>query len=67
MSREAWVRVSRLPSKVSHGVRQAEHAGADHRGDVAERHIPPFGAARGGLTGRVIDDLEHKKTAPAGE
>jgi hypothetical protein len=42
---------------MSHGVRQAEHAGADHRRDIVERHVPPFGAARGVLR-RIIDDLK---------
>jgi hypothetical protein len=45
---------------VSHGVRQAEHAGADHGGDIVERHLPPFGAAGRGLV-LALDHLMIRK------
>ena len=52
--------VASLPSEMSHGVRQAEHAGADHGGDIVERHVPPLGTAGRGLI-LTVDHLRIKK------
>jgi hypothetical protein len=35
-----------LPTELGHGVGQAEHAGADHGGDIVEGGVPPLGLPR---------------------
>lgn len=50
---------------MSHGVRQAEHAGADHGGDAVERRVPPFRPARVGLAlAGIINHLRKKEKDP---
>lgn len=49
--------VSHVPAELGHGVRKAEHAGADHGGDVVERGVPPLGVPGRGDWEPVVDRL----------
>ena len=46
-----------VPSELGHGVGEAEHAGADHGGDIVEGSVPPLGVPRRRDREPVVDRL----------
>ena len=46
-----------VPAKLGHGEGEAEHAGADHGGDIVEGSVPPLGVPRRRDREPVVDLL----------